>query len=68
MNTIELQVEMVRHNDTQEKLAKALGISKTRANAKINAKDGAEFTRAEIMIIKTRYQLTADRLDEIFFD
>lgn len=53
--------------DTQSDLAQALGLSLARTNAKINETDGAEFTKREITIIKIRYQLTAEEVDQIFF-
>lgn len=53
--------------DTQAHLACALRLSLARTNAKINETDGAEFTRDEMAIIKNRYHLTADEIDQIFF-
>jgi hypothetical protein len=52
--------------DTQESLSEALNLSLARTNMKINGTDGAEFTSSEIVIIKTRYNLTAEDVDEIF--
>ena len=51
----------------QEDLAKAIGISLQRLNAKINETGGAEFTQGEIQGIKERYKLTPDEVDNIFF-
>ena len=59
--------KMKLFGDTQEVLAKALGISLSRLNAKINETDGAEFTQSEITFIKIRYHLTAEEVDAIFF-
>ena len=59
--------KMKLFGDTQEVLAKALGISLSRLNAKINETDGAEFTQSEITFIKIRYHLTAEEVDIIFF-
>lgn len=67
MNIGELKAELKRHADTQEALAEAVNLSKTRLNAKINSVNGAEFTRDEIQIIKDRYDLSPERVDEIFF-
>lgn len=58
---------MYTHGDTQEDLAKAIGISLQRLNAKINETGGAEFTQGEIQGIKERYKLTPDEVDNIFF-
>jgi transcriptional regulator with XRE-family HTH domain len=65
MNKTELSVEMLRHGDNQEKLADALGISSVSLSKKIN--DKGEFSRGEISTIASRYQLTPERLAEIFF-
>ena len=61
-----LRVQMVKHGDTQEKLALAMGISLSRLNAKIKS-NNAEFKQTEILFIKERYKLTAKEVNEIFF-
>jgi len=66
MNKSLLESFMARYQDTQERLANALGISLSNLNAKINSK-GASFRQTEIMAIKERYCLTATDVDEIFF-
>lgn len=58
---------MKLHGDTQEDLAKFIGISLPRLNAKINEAGGAEFTMSEIRAIKIKYNLTAQEVDAIFF-
>ena len=65
-NTNMLISKMKLFGDKQEILADALGISLTRTNAKINNTNGAEFTQSEIALIKIRYNLTADEVDQIF--
>lgn len=67
MNKKELECEMKRFGDTQGTLANALGISRTALNYKINERNGAAFTQPELMLLKERYQLSAKRLEEIFF-
>ena len=67
MNKQKLVGIMHGHGDRQEDLAKAIGISLQRFNAKINETDGAEFTQSEIQRIKERYNLTSDEVDAIFF-
>ena len=62
-----LCAKMKMHGDTQADLAEALGISLGQTNAKINETRGAGFTQREIFIIKSRYQLTAEEVDKIFF-
>lgn len=66
MNKIELMVVMKRFGDTQDTLAKALALSRTQLNAKINERN-ATFMQPEIAAIKARYQLTAKEVDNIFF-
>lgn len=67
MNKNALKAKMVLHGDTGATLSEALGISRQTFSAKINEKDGAEFTQGEISIIKTRYSLTPDEISNIFF-
>ena len=62
-----LKAKMVEFGDTQAKLARAIGISLSRLNAKLNGTDGAEFTLGEIKQIKKRYSLDADQTEHIFF-
>lgn len=65
MNTQELKAEIMRHGDTCQSLAEFMGISKPTFSHKINGK--AEFTRSEIKAIVNRYNLSAQRMAEIFF-
>ena len=58
---------MKLHGDNQSDLAKYLGISLQRCNAKINETDGAEFNQREIKRIKRKYNLTPEQVDMIFF-
>lgn len=66
MNTKELKIEMLRHGDSGNTLSEALGMTSASFSKKINAKD-AEFTQGEISAIVERYNLSAERLVEIFF-
>ena len=54
------------HNDTSEDLMKYLNISSSSFYNKINKK--FDFTRGEIQKIKERYNLTAEQIDDIFFN
>ena len=67
MNKALLRAEMIKHGDTQETLATAMGISLSRLNAKINS-ENAEFRQTEIIFIKDRYNLSAADVDSIFFN
>lgn len=66
MNKSALRAKMIIYGDTGITLAKALDISETTLSAKLNGK--AEFTRNEIAKIKSRYKLSAEEVDEIFFN
>ena len=68
MNKREFYAVMKLYGDTQTSLAEAMGISRTRLNAKINETNNAVFTQPEISFIKARYKLTPERVDEIFFE
>ena len=56
---------MYENGDNQGKLAEAMDISLSRLNAKING--SGEFSQSEIQFVKDRYDLDADKVDEIFF-
>ena len=64
--TNELKIEMLRHNDTGEDLAKALGITRQTLSRKMN-ENNADFTQGEISVIRARYDLTGERIEQIFF-
>lgn len=67
MNVKELRIEMLKHDDSGGDLAKFLGISKTTLSKRFNNKGNSDFSRVEIMSIKDRYNLSPERVDEIFF-
>lgn len=60
--------KMKLFDDTNESLAKYMGISRSRLNAKINETGGAEFTQGEIQKIKDKYNLSNDEVNAIFFN
>ncbi len=66
MNAKELRVEMIRHDDTSETLAKALGITRQTLSRKMNG-EGVDFTKKDMDIIIERYSLSGERFTEIFF-
>lgn len=66
MNKSALKARMVINDDTGISLSKALNISETTLSAKLNEK--TEFTRSEIAKIKSRYKLSAEDIDNIFFN
>lgn len=67
MNSQELRVEMIRHNETGEHLAAYLGISRQTLSNKMSYSQNSDFTQAEIAKIKEHYDLSNDRIVEIFF-
>lgn len=67
MNTNKLRAKMALYGDTGNTLSEAINLSAQRFSAKLND-NNAEFTQGEIQAIKDRYNLTADEVDEIFFN
>lgn len=65
MNTKELKIEMIRHDDTLESLAKYLGISIPTMHRKMTGE--TNFKQDEMAKIKERYNLSTDRFVEIFY-
>lgn len=59
--------KMVLNGDTNESIARALGITPQRNSAKVNGTHGADYNCSEIMIIKERWNLSAEEVDAIFF-
>lgn len=68
MDKKQLRSEMILHDDTNESLAAALGISPQRLSAKINETNGAEFTQGEIDMIRIRYGMTPEKVIATFFN
>lgn len=67
MNKNLLESVMRLHGDTGTTLAKYLGIARCTFSAKLNETNGAEFTQGEITKIKSKYSLTPEEVDAIFF-
>ena len=67
MNKNLLESEMKANGDTGTALARYLGMARSTFSAKINETNGAEFTQGEIFKIKQKYNLSAERVNEIFF-
>ena len=62
-----LKSHIMRHDETQEKLAKSMGISLSCLNAKINETGNREFRQSEIAYIRDRYELSDQDVIDIFF-
>lgn len=65
MNKKWFEAEMKRYGDTGSTLADALKISEVTLSRKKNGE--SDFTSREMAIIKNRYALSADMIDQIFF-
>lgn len=68
MNSNLLKGEIRAKAMTQENIARSIGISLSRFNAKLNGTGGAEFSLGEIRSIKTVLGLSAEQIDHIFFE
>lgn len=73
MNKALLRSIMALHNDTTNDLADFLCLTPQSVSYKINEKimpsgKKAEFGQGEIRRIKERYNLTAEQVEEIFFN
>ena len=66
MNSNLLKATIIKNGDTQEKLAKDMGLPTSALNMRINGK--IEFRRNEIIFINNRYCLSSDEVDSIFFN
>ena len=60
--------KMALFGDTNKTTADALGITPQTNSSNLNNTNGADYTRGEIAILKARWNLTAEEIDEIFFD
>ena len=68
MNKRKLVSFMKLYGDTGSSLAEYLGIVRSTFSAKLNESNGAEFTQGEISMIKNRYNLSAEQVDDTFFN
>lgn len=59
--------KMKLFGDTQMILAKALGMSISRLNAKVNGTGGAQFRPNEISFFRVRWRLSPEEVCQIFF-
>lgn len=67
MNSRKLKAVMVLNGDTVVELASILGITTQSVRNKMSERSSSEFKQGEIAIIRSRYNLTAEQVDEIFF-
>ena len=62
-----LRAYMAGNGNTQSGLARAIGISVSRLNAKINETGSAEFRQSEILAIAKRYAMGPEEIGRVFF-
>ncbi len=67
MNSNLLKGEIRAKAMTQDDLARRIGVSLSRFNAKLNGTGGAEFSLGEVRSIKFVLGLSAEQVDCIFF-
>lgn len=65
MNKTQFKVMLIENHETQDELAKGLGITGTTLSYKLSGR--SEFTQGEIRKIKERYGLTPEQVELIFF-
>lgn len=68
MNSNLLKGEIRAKAMTQENVARSIGVSLSRFNAKLNGTNGAEFSLGEVRSIKSILGLSAEQVDNIFFE
>ena len=68
MNENELLIEIQKHNETIGQLANYLGMETQTLEPKMSDDTDSDFTMGEIKKIKEHYNLTSERVDEIFFN
>jgi hypothetical protein len=68
MNSNLLKGEIRAKAMTQENVARSIGVSLSRFNAKLNGTGGAEFSLGEVRSIKSILDLSAEQVDHIFFE
>lgn len=66
MNKPLIRAIIVKNNDTQDRLAEALNLSRSAISNRINGK--IDFRLSEINCIRLRYNLSAKEVVDIFFD
>lgn len=66
MNGDLLQYEIKTHKDKQCEVAEVLNINNSTLSQKIKGK--SEFTRKEIKMLKDRYDLSPEKVIQIFFE
>ena len=62
-----LKGKLREHGLTQGDVAEKMGISLSRFNAKLNEREGAEFSLGEVKALKSILGLTAKQTEQIFF-
>jgi hypothetical protein len=61
------EAEMKLHKDTGATLSRDMKMSQASFSAKKNGTNGAQFNQGNIAFFKKRWNLSAAKIDEIFF-
>ena len=67
MNADMMKGKMREQAMTQGEVAKEIGLSLSRFNAKLNGKAGAEFSLRELQALRDLFRLNPEQVDQIFF-
>ena len=67
MDTAALKGKIKAASKAQSDVAKEIGMSRSRFNAKLNMKKGAEFTLGEVRSLRKVLDINADEAVKIFF-
>ena len=68
MNQKKLLSIMILNGDTSKSLSNYLSITPQTFSNKLNERRKSGFTQPEIMLIKKKYHLSAEDIDDIFFE
>lgn len=66
MNSRKFRAKMIEHGDTADTLAGFLHLARNTLYRKIRG-ENADFDQREILALKSRWNLSADDVDNIFF-
>lgn len=66
MNAALFKYYMAKNRETMSTLATALGKCKVTVSNCVNGNNNSEFNRADIQVLKERWQLTPEQVDKVF--
>lgn len=68
MNKNLFDLILLSHAEDQASLAEFLGLTKHHVSAKLDERGGFEFNQAEISMIKEKFSLSPEEIDNLFFN